>query len=709
MNNIDQIKASDDQHHKLLIANRGEIACRIIRTAKHMGLSTVAVFSAADSNAPHVDMADEAVYIGPAPSEKSYLVIDNIIQAAQKTGATLIHPGYGFLSENPIFAARCLSAGIIFIGPTADAIATMSDKAAAKKQAEQLAIPVVSGYYPDTPPDAVKHTDAHSLKDLPEPTEADYFRAALKIGTPLIIKAIAGGGGKGMRLIKELCETEPNHFNEYLHSAQREAQSSFGNSCVMLEQYIENARHIEVQIIGDQFGNTLHLWDRDCSIQRRHQKIVEEAPADLDNTLRQCLLKDAIDLAQSIGYQGAGTVEFLVDINNNHYFLEMNTRLQVEHGVTEEITGIDLVEWQIRIALGEQLPLEQHDISCEGHAIEVRLNAENPQKDFLPATGQITHLVLPKDIRIETGIHESSIISIYYDANIAKFITWAATRHEAINLLQQALLETELQGVQTNLYFLQQLVRSYHFRNGYITTRFLEELNEETTQYISSPACLPKPEPYQLLAAASLFDLLKNKHAMTQVYQQTGSPRQTADDPYNPWSEATGWLLNAPAQYQNHLLLEGEYHTVTIREDSIGFEITHNGQRYHFKARTKQSTLYLEQHGHQIRWTVLMDAAGYTLLTGSAEYRIEKINFDREQEHDIDNNKQIATMPGAITKILVPENTTVQSGAPIMILEAMKMEHTLAAPADGHVAEYYFSEGDSVNEGDTLFQFTLQD
>ncbi len=690
--------------HKLLIANRGEIACRIMATAKQLGIPTVALFSAADTDALHVSLADEAVYIGPAPSEKSYLVIDNIIQAAHKTGATLIHPGYGFLAENAQFAQRCRDNGLIFIGPSPQAIELMSDKAKAKAEADALKIPTLKGYDPDHFTPTTQSEDRSTF-------EQRLFNEALNIGAPLLLKATAGGGGRGMRLIESLIESDRAQFLQQLSAAQREALSSFGDDRIMLEKYVPQPRHIEIQIFADPFGHCVHLLDRDCSIQRRHQKVVEEAPAQLEPTLREKLYEDAIDLAKAIGYVGAGTVEFLVDSENNYYFLEMNTRLQVEHPVTEEITNLDLVELQIRTALGEPLPFEQSDISGQGHAIEVRLNAENPDNDFSPSTGTIEHLNFPDTLRIETGIQPGSAISIHYDPTLAKLIAWGETRQEAIQRLQHGLRYTELTGVTSNLYFLQRVIGHPDFRHPKpaITTAFLPEhhffqankpyhaLKEQQCDDALLDGFEPEPDTYQILAAAALFEIEKQAH--------NGIPLHYQNDPHSLWLSQTGWQINAPSQQRRHYLYQDEYHALHVTAEIAGYQVEYNNNSYHFRCALNGNRITLEQHGHQVHWRVIEEPTGFSILTGQAHYSVSHIDAMQQSEQESSHGEHVAPMPAAITRIIAAPDQPLNAGDPILVLEAMKMEHTLCAPSDGTVTELYFSEGDSVSEGDILFHY----
>src|SRR5215204_3100414 len=493
---------------KLLIANRGEIACRVIRTARRMGIATVAVYSAADMAALHVAMADEAYPIGPPPPRQSYLNIDAVIEAACDSGAEAVHPGYGFMSENAEFAETCAAAGVVFIGPPPQAIRAMGSKAAAKALMEKHGVPVVPGYH------GADQDDARLL------AEAD------RIGFPVLIKASAGGGGRGMRIVASKGE-----FARALDGARREAKGAFGDDTMLLERYLERPRHIEVQVFGDSHGNLVHLFERDCSIQRRHQKIVEEAPAPgLDSTRRQQIGEAAVAAARAVGYVGAGTVEFIMQSSGaelggeRFYFMEMNTRLQVEHPVTEAVTGLDLVEWQLRVAAGEQLPVKQDELGLRGHAIEVRLYAENPARGFLPVTGTLHRLHFPEGdgVRVDTGVREGDAVTPFYDPMIAKIIAGGENRDAARMRLGRALADTAVLGLATNLGFLARVVADPDFAAGAVDTGFIERRGDS----LLAPA---GPPPDAALAAAALYRFLS-----------ASEPGQAPD----PWSRGDGWRLN---------------------------------------------------------------------------------------------------------------------------------------------------------------------
>ncbi|MCW8997807.1 MAG: acetyl-CoA carboxylase biotin carboxylase subunit, partial [Kangiellaceae bacterium] len=494
--------------HKLLIANRGEIACRIIRTAQRMGIECVAVYSDADKNAQHVKLADEAWYIGESPAKDSYLKADTILEIAKKSGANGIHPGYGFLSENAEFAQKCSDNNVIFVGPPVGAIEAMGSKSEAKSIMQNAGVPLVQGY----------HGDDQSESLLQQ--EAD------KIGYPLLIKATAGGGGKGMRVVESSSD-----FIDALNSCKREAISSFGDDQVLIEKYLTKPRHVEIQVFADNQGNAVHLFERDCSVQRRHQKVIEEAPAPgLTSETREAMGQVAIKAAQAIGYSGAGTVEFLYDEDGSFYFMEMNTRLQVEHPVTEMITGLDLVEWQITVANGLDLPLLQDQLSINGHAFEARIYAEDPNNDFLPATGNISYMGLPvtnANVRVDSGIVSGDTVSVYYDPMIAKLIVWDKDRNSALARLRGALSDFHVAGLTTNIEFLHQLASNDAFIKADLDTHFLDKHGEELTTADQSLS-------NDILAVASLFVMLRQSEAHTA----------DGEDPYSPWNTTSGWRLN---------------------------------------------------------------------------------------------------------------------------------------------------------------------
>jgi 3-methylcrotonyl-CoA carboxylase alpha subunit len=637
---------------RLLVANRGEIACRVMRTAKALGVGTVAVHSDIDRYARHVREADVAVDLGGAKPANSYLRIDKLIAAALASGAQAIHPGYGFLSENAEFARAIEAAGLIFLGPPASAIDAMGSKSAAKALMEQAGVPLVPGY----------HGEAQDL---------DTFRdAAQRIGYPVLLKATAGGGGKGMKVVEHEGE-----LSEALASAQREALSSFGNSQMLVEKYVLKPRHVEIQVFADQYGNCLYLNERDCSIQRRHQKVVEEAPAPgLSAAQRKAMGEAAVKAAKAIGYVGAGTVEFLLDARGDFFFMEMNTRLQVEHPVTEAITGLDLVAWQIRVARGEPLPLTQAQVPLIGHAIEVRLYAEDPDNDFLPATGtlQLYRESAPgAGRRVDSGVAEGDTVSPFYDPMLGKLIAWGDNREEARLRLLTMLGEFAVGGVKTNLVFLQRILAHPAFAAAELDTDFIPRFQD---QLLTASSELP-PAFWQLAASA---------------WQKTDIPRQCADDPHAPWSTSSGWRAGLPAETDLHLSCAGEHQVVrlsgcdnSVQRRNEYLVVVENGLRRQHLAIRQGSTLFLQWH---------CDLYAVQLFDPVAA--AEAIH----QQH----GGLTAPMNGSIVRLLVEPGQSVQAGTVLVVLEAMKMEHSIRAPQDGTVKAFYCNEGEMVAEGAVL-------
>ncbi|MBT6910239.1 MAG: acetyl/propionyl/methylcrotonyl-CoA carboxylase subunit alpha, partial [Rhodospirillaceae bacterium] len=643
---------------KILIANRGEIACRVMRTAKRMGAATVAVYSEADANAMHVAMADEAVLIGPAPVQESYLLAAKIIAAAKRTGADAIHPGYGFLSENADFAETCAAEGIVFIGPPASAIRAMGEKAAAKALMVEANVPVVPGYHGDDQDDDV------------------LSKAADEIGYPVLIKAVSGGGGKGMRQVNE-----PGKFATALKGARREGLSSFGDDKVLVEKYLERPRHIEIQIFADQFGNVVHLFERDCSIQRRHQKVLEEAPAPgMTPEMRRSMGEAAVAAAKAIGYVGAGTVEFIADVSHGlsedgFFFMEMNTRLQVEHPVTEMITGQDLVEWQLRVAAAEGLPLAQDDLVINGHAIEARIYSENPQKKFLPATGTLHRLRPPAEgphLRVDTGVREGDEVSMFYDPMIAKLIVWDRDRASALRRLHDALERYEIAGVITNVNFLAAVAAHPAFASGDLETGFIDKHKDDLI-----PA--PGPIPDQALALACLDILLAR--------QGHAAPA----DPHSPWAQIDGWRLNDQGHDELCFSTDGvdDEITVTVHYPGTGgYRLALPGGDMQASGEIDDGgTLWADLDGLRVSAAVVHDGEKVTILAGGRAYRITRNNPMALQDIDLEEGGKVsAPLPGKIVQVQVEVGTSVKKGDPLLILEAMKMEHTITAPRDAVVA-----------------------
>ena len=626
---------------KILIANRGEIACRIIRTARSMGITTVAVYSDADRDAQHVAIADEAVYIGPSPARDSYLVVDKIIQAALDSGAEAIHPGYGFLSENADLCRACAEAGLVFIGPPAEAIASMGCKSTAKTLMAAAGVATVPGYHGDD-------QDPEVLK-----------RAAAEIGYPVLLKAAAGGGGKGMRTV-----VDEGEFDAALAAAMREAQASFNDNRMLIEKYLMQPRHIEIQVFCDAQGGAVHLFERDCSVQRRHQKVIEEAPAPgLAADIRERMGAAAIAAARAIDYRGAGTVEFLLDQRGAFFFMEMNTRLQVEHPVTEMITGQDLVEWQLRAAAGEPLPCAQQDLQIDGHAFEARIYAENPERDFMPASGRLEQLSAPTEsphVRIDSGVVEGDEVSIYYDPMIAKLIVWDRDRERALARLQRALGEYRVGGVSTNVGFLYNLASSRAFRAGEVNTGFIDQHSDEI--FRRRPLDIDYAAP---LAAAAL---------MRRRAEQARRAAERSWEPNSPWYSTCAWgLPEPPLQVE----VQGQQRSVAVAE---AIDLT-----------PVQS---------------IITVAGFDLLTRDGFFRCAEVPPDFGCDRIAATTESFnAPMNGTLISLLCEPGAAVKGGDTLLVMEAMKMEHAMVAPCDGAVREFYFTEGDRVEGGATLLMF----
>ena len=630
----------------VLIANRGEIATRIIRTARRLGLRVIAVYSEADARALHVRMADEAHPIGPAEAARSYLNAGRIIAAAKASGADCIHPGYGFLSENADFAQTCASAGIVFVGPPPDAIRAMGLKGSAKALMEKASVPVVPGY----------HGEEQSLDLL--------RRKADEIGYPVLIKAVAGGGGKGMRKVKQ-----PADFDAALASAQREAQAAFGDPRVLIEKYVTAPRHIEIQVFADRHGNVIHLNERDCSLQRRHQKVIEEAPAPgMSAALRAAIGAAAVKAAQAVGYVGAGTVEFIADgtgglKQNGFWFMEMNTRLQVEHPVTEVVTGLDLVEWQFRVAAGERLPLTQERVPLKGHAVEARLYAEDPEHGFLPSTGKLLALRFPEaqGVRIDTGVEEGDAVTPYYDPMIAKMIAHGGSRDQALDRLADALELTVVIGPHSNAGFLAALVRAPEFRRGAFDTGFIDAHLAELGAV---------PQPLDKAAAA-----LGAREWLTR--EQT---RIAALEPGSPWDAEDGFQLSGERRLELPLIAEGEGVIAHAVYGRAAVSVTVDGEQPAGIAVADADAIYVVHRGRQTR-VGLRDVA-----------------LDRAGDSDTGGVVR-APMHGKVLAVTVEKGERVHRGQRLAIIEAMKMEHALTAPNDGIVAEIAVAAGAQVDEG----------
>ena len=659
---------------KVLIANRGEIACRVIATCRRLGIATVAVYSEADAAARHVRLADQAVCVGPAAARDSYLRIPAIIEAARQCGAQAIHPGYGFLSENAQFAEDCAAAGLTFIGPPVAAMRAMSSKASAKELMQRCGVPLLPGYHGED-------QDAARLR-----SEAE------RIGYPVLIKATAGGGGKGMRVVDRAAV-----FDERLASCQREARSSFNDGRVLLEKYLQHPRHIELQIFGDNDGQIVHLYERDCSAQRRHQKVLEEAPAPhLGVTQRAAMARAACDAARAVGYSGAGTVEFLLDPAGGFYFMEMNTRIQVEHPVTEMITGLDLVEWQLRVAAGEALPLSQAQIALHGHAIEVRLYAEIPEAGFLPSSGTLRRFELPaasSALRLETGMEAGDRVGIDYDPMLAKLIVHAGTRQQAVAALRAALSQVRIAGVGNNVMFLRRLAGSETFARGRLDIGFIERER-------SLVAGAPKPPDAQVLAAAALWS----------IGQEQPSAGASAA-PQSAWNAGDGWRLNA------HLTRMLEFEpgdSPDAPAAAVAVEYCADGLRLRIGERSAAASLraqgndifHLQYGADGVRVQIEDEAGQLRIVIGDDEYRLRRRDpLQSSADAYVAEASLAAPMPGRVIAQLVTPGSAVAKGAPLLILEAMKMEHTICAPANGTVRGYRAAVGEQVREGWDLIEF----
>jgi acetyl-CoA carboxylase biotin carboxylase subunit len=621
----------------LLIANRGEIACRIIRTARAMGIRTIAVYSDADAGAAHVAAADEAIRVGPPPPRESYLKGDTILAAARSAGAEAIHPGYGFLSENAEFAEACAAAGIVFVGPPPSAIRAMGLKDRAKALMAKAGVAVVPGYLGE------------------DQSPATLAAEAAKTGYPVLIKAVAGGGGKGMRRVDAAGD-----FAAALDGARREARSSFGDDRVLIEKYIPRPRHIEMQVFADNHGNAIHLFERDCSLQRRHQKVIEEATAPgMPEAMRKAMGEAAVKAAKAVNYAGAGTVEFIADASqglkaDRFWFMEMNTRLQVEHPVTEAITGLDLVEWQLRVASGEKLPAAQAGIGVKGHAIEARLYAEDPQKGFLPSVGTLERLRFGEGVRVDTGVREGDAVSPFYDPMIAKVIAWDETREAAAAKLADALAATEIAGVRTNNAFLIRALRHPRFIAGDIDTGFIARHEADLIPHDALPV--------SVLAAAAHFVL-----------------REGAEANGDPWAARDGFRLAGRSSQGTEFLIGGKPVFVAF---AAGAPAAHT-------LRLANGDIAVMVQGE----TFVLKPYDPFVAAQSAGAAADRIS---------------APMPGKIAQLLVKPGEAVKKGQPLAVLEAMKMEHTLAAPADAKIAGVEVSQGDQVNEGAIILRFETE-
>ncbi|HUS96010.1 MAG TPA: acetyl/propionyl/methylcrotonyl-CoA carboxylase subunit alpha [Hyphomicrobiaceae bacterium] len=678
---------------KILIANRGEIACRIIGTARSMGIATVAVYSDADRYGMHVTMADQAVRLGTGPATDSYLVIERVIKAARDTGAEAIHPGYGFLAENPDFAGACVAAGISFIGPSPQAMRSLGGKAEAKDIAAKAGVPIVPGY--------------QGKSQKPE----TLAREAARVGYPVMIKAVSGGGGRGMRLVEQ-----PEAFGAALESATREALSAFGDASVLIEKRVLDPRHIEVQVFGDRHGNVVHMFERDCTLQRRNQKVIEEAPAPgMTPELREKMTADAVKLAKAVGYEGAGTVEFLVEGGSlgkdaPYYFIEMNTRLQVEHPVTEEITGLDLVEWQLRIAAGEPLPATQDEIELRGHAIEARVCAEDPGRDFAPSIGEISAFETPPEgrdwdageansyRRVETGFQAGSAISPFYDSLIAKLIHFGDSREEAIEGLRDDLAATRILGLKTNIAFLSALLGREDVQSGQMTTGLIGE-------NIGDLSPMAGPAPSAIAAGVRALLLLQ------QARNETMPPALAGHD---PWDHGDAFQLNASLQPGRDLMrpvmVDGVSRDVTLRWREGDLQVLVDGENAAWRDEEVSpwdaEVTSISDNG----CARAFDGKGAFVLHNLVHTHVTWPHYDISAIDDGDGSGAIrAPINGRIARIFVTEGAEVEENAPIAVVEAMKMEHVLLSPRAGIIERLGFVEGDQVTEGAVIAALAGED
>jgi 3-methylcrotonyl-CoA carboxylase alpha subunit len=663
---------------KILIANRGEIACRVIRTARKMGIRTVAVYSDADHDAMHVAMADEAVHIGPSPSRESYLLGDRVLAAALKTGAQAIHPGYGFLSENAAFCKACSASGIVFIGPPVAAIEAMGSKSAAKRIMEKAEVPLVPGY----------HGDDQNRDVLKQ--------AADNMGYPVLLKAVAGGGGKGMRQV-----WNEHEFDEALAAAKREAMNGFGNDDMLVEKYLTQPRHVEIQVFCDQYDNAVYLFERDCSVQRRHQKVIEEAPAPgMTPQLRDAMGRTAISAAKAIDYEGAGTVEFLLDEDGSFYFMEMNTRLQVEHPVTEMISGQDLVEWQLRVAANESLPLSQEQLRLTGHAFEARVYAEDPENDFLPVAGKLAFLQAPvesKHVRVDTGVRQGDDVSVFYDPMIAKLIVWDENREKALSRLTKALKEYRISGMTTNLEFLYNLASSKPFRQADIDTGFIEKHHSDI--FHDSETDIENDLPL-----AALYLVLEREASAAARAAASG-------DPTSPWNATNAWRLNEANMHRFSIIFHEREFLVAIEQlkNAPRYTITVGNKTVQAQGNLQGNTLNANIDGYQVQASIAEHDGSYSLYTPDSALTFQVAMPDLGDTTDTGaEGDLLAPMNGTMVTLLVETGEQVKKDDALLVMEAMKMEHTIRAPGDGWVSEFYYKAGDLVDGGAQLLAFELE-
>uniref|UniRef100_A0AAR5QJE0 Methylcrotonoyl-CoA carboxylase subunit alpha, mitochondrial n=1 Tax=Dendroctonus ponderosae TaxID=77166 RepID=A0AAR5QJE0_DENPD len=679
-----RLKSSFKHIDKLLIANRGEIACRIIRTAKRLGIRTVAVYSEADKNSLHVALASEAYEIGPPPASQSYLKGQKLLDVARKANCQAIHPGYGFLSENVEFAEACQKENVIFIGPPAKAIRDMGIKSTSKHIMSKAGVPIIEGY----------HGEDQSVGSLK--------RQAQRIGFPVMIKAVRGGGGKGMRV----ANTEED-FEEALESARTESQKAFADSVVLLEKFVAEPRHVEVQVFADTHGNAVYLYERDCSVQRRHQKIIEEAPAPgLTGDLRKELGTAAVRAAKAVGYVGAGTVEFILDRTSlNFHFMEMNTRLQVEHPITEMITGTDLVEWQIKIASGEELPLKQEDIPLKGHSFEARIYAEDPRAGFLPGAGRLEYLNSPpaaEDVRVETGVRQGDEVSVYYDPMIAKLVVWGQDRREALNKLNAKLLDYNIAGMETNVNFLLKLANHPEFQAGNVHTNFIKDQSDS----LFEEDALANEDLIQ--AALSMVILDRNSEE---------DKARKLNDAYNPFVVEPNFRVNYEHLRNIKLRFRDQDHTVKVKfPNSRSYEVSCDNGATWCKAEASlkkignKSLINCSINGHKTTANVFRSNEILAVFSekGKVQYELSTPSYHLDEDSGSSlgsAQKAVSPMPGVLDKVLVNVGDVVKKGDSLFVLIAMKMEHIVKATGDAKVASIHFKVGQSVLKDATVVKF----
>ncbi|XP_071178245.1 methylcrotonoyl-CoA carboxylase subunit alpha, mitochondrial-like [Mytilus edulis] len=663
---------------KILIANRGEIACRVIQTARKLGIRSVAVYSEADKNSLHVSLADEAYHIGPPAASQSYLCQDKIMNVAKSSGAQAIHPGYGFLSENTEFAEMCSKEGVIFIGPPATAIRDMGIKSTSKHIMSAAGVPIIEGY----------HGEDQSASKLKQ--------EAAKIGYPVMIKAVRGGGGKGMRIAM----TEAD-FDSQLESAKTEGMKSFGDDVMLIEKFVETPRHVEVQVFGDHHDNYVYLFERDCSVQRRHQKIIEEAPAPgLSEEVRKSLGEAAVKAAKAVNYVGAGTVEFIMDKNQNFYFMEMNTRLQVEHPVTEMVTGTDLVEWQIKVASGEHLPQSQEELKLTGHAFEARIYAEDPNNAFMPGAGPLHHLTTPEasqNVRIDTGVRQGDEVSVHYDPMIAKLIVWSPDRSTALRSVRNALKDYHVIGLNTNIQFLMDLSKHSQFEAGNVHTDFITQHSEELF-------------PNRILSSASICQaavalVLKDRETAKLTYQNTL-------DPFSPFLLCASARINNQAKRRIHLKDgENDVNVMVQCNSDNSFDVTIGNQEHHVTAELtndgSRTSIRCNIDGviSSSNIVIQKDALHIFTTDGKHELTFPMPKYMKATKGAAGADDAVAPMPGVIEKVTVQPGAEVQQGDPLVTMIAMKMEYVIRAPKAGIIEKVFYKVGDTVSKGTALVHF----